>query len=569
MVYSFSEDSELLLKNVMEYIKENKISNANILEMGCGSGVLIYKLATIFKNNNYFAIDIDPEAITETKQKTKDFENIKVIKSDLFEELKKSDKKNNKNNKQNEKTTFDLIFFNPPYLPNDKEFNSIDIHGGKQGNEITLRFLEESTQFINEKSVIFIIVSSLSKPRTINKFLKKNLFFYDIVDQKSFFYETLYVYRIKQQKHKNKRSNKGLIDYKTKELEKKYNNLKKINQGKRGIIFLINNDTCLKTSYNTGFLKREYIILKELNNDNIGPKVIEYDEKTDTITMEFINGKPIEEFIKTNKNKIKILKVILDCIHQTYLLDKKGYNKEEMNHPKKHIIISNENNLKKIKPRLIDFERCKPSNHPKNLTQFIQYLKSENIKENLKKKKIVFLIKNNSIIKTISTQNTNYANNGYRKNDSEKEEDFNEKLTKILREYKKEYNDEKINELKEILWFYPETTFEKVYFITRLIPKGKLTTYKTIAEIIKTDPRIVGFALNKNPLQEIIPCHRVIGKKNLLGYNKGKKNKKIKLKQEGINIETTLDEIKKHIVSKSELEEKYNKQLIEIRNCLK
>lgn len=55
------------------------------------------------------------------------------------------------------------------------------------------------------------------------------------------------------------------------------------------------------------------------------------------------------------------------------------------------------------------------------------------------------------------------------------------------------------------------TPFEKIYKLVSLVPKGKVLTYKKIAEIagIK-DIRVVGFALNKNKNPKKIPCHRVI-----------------------------------------------------------
>ncbi|MEM2320852.1 MAG: MGMT family protein [Candidatus Bathyarchaeia archaeon] len=44
------------------------------------------------------------------------------------------------------------------------------------------------------------------------------------------------------------------------------------------------------------------------------------------------------------------------------------------------------------------------------------------------------------------------------------------------------------------------------------IPKGKVSTYKRIAEKIGRPKafRAVGNALHKNPLSPVIPCHRVV-----------------------------------------------------------
>jgi methylated-DNA-protein-cysteine methyltransferase-like protein len=56
--------------------------------------------------------------------------------------------------------------------------------------------------------------------------------------------------------------------------------------------------------------------------------------------------------------------------------------------------------------------------------------------------------------------------------------------------------------------------YEKVYEIVRRIPKGKVTTYGAIAEIIgmKGSSRLVGQALNSMPPESDIPAQRVINR---------------------------------------------------------
>ncbi|MBW2963399.1 MGMT family protein [Candidatus Woesearchaeota archaeon] len=78
---------------------------------------------------------------------------------------------------------------------------------------------------------------------------------------------------------------------------------------------------------------------------------------------------------------------------------------------------------------------------------------------------------------------------------------------------------------------------QKVYKITKKIPKGKVATYKQIAKHINSKAyRAVGNALNKNKNPRV-PCHRVI-KSNLEvgGFNKGTKQKIKLLKKEDIKI---------------------------------
>ncbi|MBN2478687.1 MAG: MGMT family protein [Parachlamydiales bacterium] len=77
--------------------------------------------------------------------------------------------------------------------------------------------------------------------------------------------------------------------------------------------------------------------------------------------------------------------------------------------------------------------------------------------------------------------------------------------------------------------------FEKIYDEVKKIPKGSTKTYSEIAKIVKTTPRVVGFALHQNKDPISIPCHRVIFKDGSCssGYAfGGKKAQEKKLKEE-------------------------------------
>ncbi|MGV8142341.1 MAG: MGMT family protein [Candidatus Pacearchaeota archaeon] len=79
---------------------------------------------------------------------------------------------------------------------------------------------------------------------------------------------------------------------------------------------------------------------------------------------------------------------------------------------------------------------------------------------------------------------------------------------------------------------------ERCYELLRQVPKGKVTTYKSLAEAMKTKAyRAVGNAMNKNPYAPEVPCHRVINSNgNLGGYAFGLPKKIKMLKTDGIEI---------------------------------
>ena len=82
---------------------------------------------------------------------------------------------------------------------------------------------------------------------------------------------------------------------------------------------------------------------------------------------------------------------------------------------------------------------------------------------------------------------------------------------------------------------------KKVWLEISKIPKGKIITYKELAIKLGKPKayRAVANACAKNPLLEIIPCHRVIREDGKMGgYNgkKGVKRKKSLLKSEVVKL---------------------------------
>ena len=67
---------------------------------------------------------------------------------------------------------------------------------------------------------------------------------------------------------------------------------------------------------------------------------------------------------------------------------------------------------------------------------------------------------------------------------------------------------------------------ERVYELCKKIPKGRVSTYKSIAEAMNTEAyRAVGRALACNPYAPIVPCHRILSSRGELHGFKGKKDK--------------------------------------------
>ncbi len=93
---------------------------------------------------------------------------------------------------------------------------------------------------------------------------------------------------------------------------------------------------------------------------------------------------------------------------------------------------------------------------------------------------------------------------------------------------------------------------EQCYDLLKKVPKGKVTTYKALAEKLNSKAyRHIGKIMNKNPYSfnknGDVPCHRVIGSSGkLVGFAHGLKKKEEMLKKEGVEIKNGKVDLEKY-----------------------
>ena len=181
-VYMPREDTFLLADALLDEIK---ISD-NVLEIGCGSGLL--SLIAADRCESVVAVDVDAKAIETTKQNVRlnGFENVDIRISDIFESVEGK---------------FGLIIFNPPYLPGDidfeEKFNKYEQwYGGKEGREVLERFSESVEDYMESGGRALVVVSSLTDiDKTVKQFEKKGIEC-QIVAEKKVEWERLYVIKL-------------------------------------------------------------------------------------------------------------------------------------------------------------------------------------------------------------------------------------------------------------------------------------------------------------------------------------------------------------------------------------
>lgn len=176
MIYQPREDSYLLEKEVMKFARGKKV-----IDMGTGSGIqaLAAKRAGA---KSVIACDINPEAVKTVLAK-----GIDAVESDLFSKI--TDK-------------FDLIIFNPPYLPEDEredEESRLITSGGKRGDEIILRFIKQAKDRLNKDGKILLLISNLTPQKEIVSLIKKLGLSYRVLEESKFDFERLEVWLIKDE----------------------------------------------------------------------------------------------------------------------------------------------------------------------------------------------------------------------------------------------------------------------------------------------------------------------------------------------------------------------------------
>ncbi|MDP2736988.1 MAG: MGMT family protein [bacterium] len=80
---------------------------------------------------------------------------------------------------------------------------------------------------------------------------------------------------------------------------------------------------------------------------------------------------------------------------------------------------------------------------------------------------------------------------------------------------------------------------KKVWAALKLIPRGRVTTYKELAKYVGRPKaaRAVGNACGRNPDAPKVPCHRVVRSDGRIGWYSGGGKRKIELlKKEGVKV---------------------------------
>ncbi|MGM0405798.1 MAG: HemK2/MTQ2 family protein methyltransferase [Thermoplasmatota archaeon] len=179
-VYSPSDDTFLLVELI------NLKGDERVLEIGCGSGFISLHCAS--KGCETTSVDISKKAVENTlSNAVRNDLKIDVKVSDMFSELSGK---------------WDVIIFNPPYLPKERDIeHDLRWDGGERGDETLLNFLPEADDHLEKEGVVYFIYSDRAPTDDIEKIIEKK---YSLVQKNSqtFTFETIYAVRLRLESNK-------------------------------------------------------------------------------------------------------------------------------------------------------------------------------------------------------------------------------------------------------------------------------------------------------------------------------------------------------------------------------
>jgi len=174
-VYTPSDDTYLLMDSL------EIIGGERFLDLGCGTGIVgIY--AAKKGAREIIQLDINPYAVLLARCNSAlnnvDGRTFSVV-GNMFDPIA-------------ENYRFDIIAFNPPYLPvSDEGLIGKSWSGGASGREVVDAFLKAFDKFLSCDGKVYLINSSLSNYNLTLKILDEKGFSWRIVSRKKFFFEEI------------------------------------------------------------------------------------------------------------------------------------------------------------------------------------------------------------------------------------------------------------------------------------------------------------------------------------------------------------------------------------------
>lgn len=161
-------ETEELVENTIKYINRFFTKPVDIIDLGCGSGVIGLTLEKKVSTNSVDLIDISEEALAVTHKNCGNLNSkAHIIKSDIFEKVNKK---------------YDVIISNPPYIKTNEEIEDIvknnephlALYAGEDGLDCYKKILSSVKKYMKERCLIAFEIG-MTQADPITNLVKKYL----------------------------------------------------------------------------------------------------------------------------------------------------------------------------------------------------------------------------------------------------------------------------------------------------------------------------------------------------------------------------------------------------------
>jgi len=176
-VYRPAEDSYLLAETALERVEPDSL----VLDVGTGSGYVGWRLREE-AGAQVVGVDVNPAATARARERGLD-----VVQGDLVSPFRRR--------------TFDVVCFNPPYLPAPPGGGWDDpmeaaLTGGETGREVIERFLADAGRLLVPGGELLLLVSTLTGPDAVRETAAGHGFVSEVLAEEPHPFEKLLVFRL-------------------------------------------------------------------------------------------------------------------------------------------------------------------------------------------------------------------------------------------------------------------------------------------------------------------------------------------------------------------------------------
>ncbi len=157
-------ETEELVENTIELIKNNFDYPVNIIDLGCGSGCIGLSLKKKLDNVNVTLLDISNDALNVARENASQLNcDVNFIQSDMWD---------------NVTSKYDVIISNPPYIRNNEEIEGLvydnephlALFGGEDGLDLYRKIRKDILNYVNDRYLIAFEIGDLQKEAVVNLF---------------------------------------------------------------------------------------------------------------------------------------------------------------------------------------------------------------------------------------------------------------------------------------------------------------------------------------------------------------------------------------------------------------